>query len=138
MKSFWPCLKFGWGISWQCTLFNAHHINFKYFWFFPKEKLISKWWLGNLLALSKASDIFYCPSGPLSITSSLTCGYVPQSPSSEGYSPSLLSSLTPSKHVSLDCITPVISDIWFPSTDCQLQTLVWLPISLIAFETKIN
>lgn len=45
-----------------------------------------------------------------------------------------LSSLTPYKHVSLDCIMPGISEIWFPSTDCQLQTLFWLPTLFIAFD----
>lgn len=45
-----------------------------------------------------------------------------------------LSSLTLYKHVSLDCIMPGISDIWFPSTDCQLQTLFWLPTLFIAFD----
>lgn len=88
----------------------------------------------NLLALSKASDIFYCPSCPLSITSCLKCGYILQSLSFEGYSPSLLSSLTPSKHVSLDCIMPGICDISFPSTNRSLQTLFWLHALSIAFD----
>lgn len=94
-------------LTWFYIACYFTHMNFKYCWFFPKEKNISKWRLGNIWlhsALLKSFWYFLLSTSslvPVRIKSSLKWVYRPQSLSSTHYSPLLLSYLTVS-----NCVPP--------------------------------